>query len=339
MNGKDAQERDLPGARRPRGPSRRQALEGIARELAAGGIESARIEAEHLISLALGISRSDLHLSLDDELSAENARTLADAVRRRLTGEPLQHIEGNVEFRDLVLVADRRAFVPRPETEQLLDRILAWARERQQAVSSAAEEGPEETGPADAEGVMVVTRSAGGAYVDAALDVGTGSGAISLTLAKEQVATRILALDRSAQALEQATENRRRVGPMAASVEFRLVEGALWEAVGEAERFDLIVSNPPYVSTAEMERLPPEVRHDPSEALVAGEDGLDVIREILAGARDHLRPGGALFLEIGEGQGERVAELLADSGDWARVAIQEDLAGKTRFAFAERAWL
>ncbi len=331
MNRGDAEGRDLPGARRPGGPSRRQALDGIARELAAAGIDSARVEAERLLSLAVGISRADLQLSLESELSAGDARTLADAVRRRLAGEPLQHIEGSVEFRDLVLAADRRAFVPRPETEQLLDRVLEWARERQQALRARAE-----ARPVDAEGVRVVSRPAERAYVDAALDVGTGSGAIALTLADEHVASRIVALDRSHQALEQATENRRGVGQTEASVEFRLVEGTLWGAVGEGERFDLIVSNPPYVSTTEMERLPPEVRHDPSEALVAGEDGLDLIREILAGAWDHLRPGGALFLEIGEGQGERVEELLRETGDWARTAIQKDLAGRVRFAFAER---
>jgi release factor glutamine methyltransferase len=320
VNRGDAEGRDLPGARRPGGPSRREALEGIARELAAAGIESSRVEAERLLSLALGISRGDLQLSLESELSAEDARTLAEAVRRRLAGEPLQHIEGHVEFRDLVLAADPRAFVPRPETEQLLDRIFEWARERQQTV----------------EGVRVVTRPAGRAYVEGALDIGTGSGAIALALADEHVAAGIVALDRSRLALEQATENRRRVGQTEASVEFRLVEGTLWEAVGEGERFDLIVSNPPYVSTAEMERLSPEVRHDPSEALVAGEDGLDVISEILTGAWDHLKPGGALFLEIGDGQGERVGELLAESGGWSRTAIQKDLAGKVRFAFAER---
>jgi release factor glutamine methyltransferase len=332
VNRGDAEGRDLPGARRPGGPSRRQALEGIARELATAGIESSRVEAERLLFLTLGISRADLQLSLESELSAEDARPLAEAVRRRLAGEPLQHIEGTVEFRDLVLAADRRAFVPRPETEQLLDRVLEWARERQQTVGSRTE-----ARPAGAEGVRVVTRPASRAYVEAALDIGTGSGAIALALADEHVASRIVALDRSREALEQATENRRRVGQTEASVEFRLVEGTLWEAVGEGERFDLIVSNPPYVSSAEMERLPPEVRQDPPESLVAGEDGLDVIREILAGARDHLKSGGALFLEIGEGQGERVRELLAESGDWARTAIRKDLAGRVRFAFAERA--
>jgi release factor glutamine methyltransferase len=264
----------------------------------------------------------------------EEARTLAQAVHRRLTGEPLQHIEGNVEFRDLDLVADPRAFIPRPETEQLLDRILEWARARPQPESSDAE-----AQATDMKGVRVVTRPPEAAYVEAALDVGTGSGAIALTLAKEHVAARIVALDRSCQALEQAKENRRRVGRTVASVEFRLVEGPLWAAVGEMERFDLIVSNPPYISTAEMERLSPEVRHDPPEALAGGEDGLDVIREILVGAPDHLRPGGALFLEIGEEQGERVANLLANSGDWVAVTIHEDLAGRVRFAVAERARL
>lgn len=316
----DAGGRDLPGARRPGFPSRREVLEGIAGELAAAGLESPRVEAERLLSLALGISRADLQLSLSSELSPEHARPLAEAVRRRLAGEPLQHIEGTAEFRELELAADGRALVPRPETEQLIDLILVWTRERARAT----------------EGVRVVTRPGGHAHVAAALDIGTGSGAIALALVDERIAERVVALDRSGRALEQALENRSRVGFTEAVVEFRLVRGALWESVGEEERFDLIVSNPPYVSTAGMERLPREVRHDPHEALAGGAEGLDLIREILAGAWDHLKPGGALFVEIGEEQGDRVAALLTESGDWTGSAIRKDLAGRVRFAFAER---
>lgn len=320
MSLEDAGGRDLPGARRPGGPSRREVLEGIARELAEAGLESPRVEAERLLSWAVGISRADLQLSLSSRLSPEHARPLAEAVRRRLAGEPLQHIEGTVEFRGLELVADGRALVPRPETEQLIDWILAWARVRQRT----------------AEGVRIVARPGARAHLEAALDIGTGSGAIALALADEKIAERVVALDRSGHALEQAIENRSRVGLREAVVEFRLVESALWEAVGEDEHFDLIVSNPPYISTGGMERLPPEVRYDPSEALAGGADGLDLIREILGGARDHMTSGGALFLEIGEEQGDPVETLLAESGDWARCEIRRDLAGRVRFAFAER---
>lgn len=339
MNPGEGDGRDCPGARRPGGPSRREVLEGVARELETAGIEAPRAEAERLLALAAGVSRADLQLSLGSPLSADDARTLADALRRRLVGEPLQHIEGTVEFRHIVLAADSRAFIPRPETEELVDRILAWARDRQRRRrgSRADPAGSGEGSPkAGADGVRVVTRPGDRAYVEAALDIGTGSGAIALSLAHEDVAADVVALDRSRSALEQAFENRRRIGPLGERVEFRHVEGALWDAVGEDERFDLIVSNPPYVSTEEMDRLPREVRHDPADALAAGEEGLDVIVEILAGARARLKPGGALFLEIGEGQGKRVAKLLEESGEWVRTSIQKDLAGRVRFAFAER---
>lgn len=326
------------GARRPGSPTRRQALDGIARELEAAGTDSPRVEAERLLALVTGVSRGQLQLSLGSPLTAVEAGRLAEAVRRRLTGEPLQHIEGNVEFRGVLLAADSRAFVPRPETEQLVELILEWARERARSASSrtagSAPRGPSRSEAA--EGVRTVRRPAERRpLVEAALDIGTGSGAIALALADERIAGRIIALDRSRAALEQAEENRRRAG-QAERVELRHVEGAIWDAVRDGERFDLIVSNPPYVSAAEMDRLPPEVRHDPAEALEGGEDGLDVIREILSGAREHLKPRGALFLEIGERQGARLGDLLTASGDWARRAVRRDLAGRVRFAVAER---
>jgi release factor glutamine methyltransferase len=238
---------------------------------------------------------------------------------RRLAGVPLQHVEGTVEFRDLVLTADPRAFIPRPETEQLVERIAAWARGR---------------GVTD--GVWPVRRPNAEPPLGTALDVGTGSGAIALSLVHERIAGRVLALERSIAALEQATENRDRIGLTTRQVELRQVAGPIWSAVEEDRRFDLIVSNPPYVADEEMELLPPEVRRDPREALSGGEDGLEVVRELLAEAWERLNPGGGLFLEIGETQGDQVSRLLTGAGVWARQEIAQDLSGRVRFAFAER---
>ncbi|UCG75450.1 MAG: peptide chain release factor N(5)-glutamine methyltransferase [Gemmatimonadota bacterium] len=301
-------------------PSRRAALDGVAGELRAAGIEAARLEAERLLAFATGTPRGELLQALGSALRADEARALAVVVQRRLAGEPLQHIEGTVEFRELELHSDPRAFIPRPETEQLVERVLRWARERGDGSG----------------GVKVVRRPGQQALLQAALDIGTGSGAIALSLAYEGIAARVIALDRSAAALEQAAENRAKVGVTASRVELRRVTGSLWAAVEPEERFDLIVSNPPYVADNELAGLPREVRHDPVEALEAGVEGLDVVREVVGGAWAHLHPGGAIFLEIGEGQGESVRSLLAAAGAWSAVEVEQDLAGRVRFAFALR---
>jgi release factor glutamine methyltransferase len=168
-----------------------------------------------------------------------------------------------------------------------------------------------------------------------ALDIGTGSGAIAASLVAEGIAARAVATDVSPEALSLAAENLERLG-LADRVELRATNGAVWEPIGAAERFGCIVSNPPYVGEAERRDLPPEVAgFDPGEALFAGPEGLDVIREIAAGAAPHLESGGALFLEIGATQGPAVRRLFEDSPEWRRVLIQRDLAGLDRFARAE----
>lgn len=286
----------------PAGPTRREARAGAAAELRLAGIESAELEAEWLLAHALDIDRSRLVLELDQRLSAEEAGEFARAVSRRLTREPLQHIEGEVHFRHLRLKSDARALVPRPETEQLIDRVVGWLA---------------------------------GRTLDVVLDIGTGTGAIAASLVTEGISARAVATDVSSEALALAAENLERLG-LADRVELRATSGAVWEPIGGAERFGCIVSNPPYVSEAERRDLPPEVAgFDPDEALVAGPEGLDVIRKIAAGAALHLESGGALFLEIGATQGPAVRRLFEDLPEWRRVLIQRDLAGLDRFARAE----
>lgn len=237
-------------------------------------------------------------------------------------GEPLQHIEGTVAFRDLVLLADRRALIPRPETEQLVDRVRRWAESR----SSGAETVRVSGAGTEAEPLL-----------ETALDVGTGSGAIALSLVHERVVRRVVALDVSEEALVQAAANRAAAEITEDQVELRLASRPLWSSIGRDERFDLVVSNPPYVREEELEELPAQIReHEPRVALAAGPDGLEVIREIAGKARAYLEPGGALFLEIGEDQGAPVTELLRDHGPWEEVEVQRDLAGRDRFVRATR---
>ncbi|MCZ6824282.1 MAG: peptide chain release factor N(5)-glutamine methyltransferase [Gemmatimonadetes bacterium] len=351
----DASGADRQPARKPHQPTRREALEGITRELEVVPVESARVEAERLLALAVGVERPELLLALDLPLESDEALRLARSTRRRVAGEPLQHIEATVQFRDLVLLADARALVPRPETEQLVDRIAIWARARatgDEAAGDGAADGPgdredQDRGSArpverpksvgDPTGASAGEEGAGGeAILSSALDIGTGSAAIALSLVREGIVRRVVGLDSSAAALEQAAENRTRCGLTEKEVELRAVDRSLWDAVAATERFDVIVSNPPYVTAAEMAELSAEVHRDPPEALLGGEDGLDIIREIVRGAWYRLAPGGALFLEIGERQGASVKKLLEGAHPWLRVAVEPDLAGKDRFAFAQK---
>lgn len=293
------------GMRKPGGPTLRRVVDGVAAELESAGVESPRVEARRLVCHAAGIGRDELALEAGDEpLRPGLARRLAGMVRRRLSGEPLQYIEGTVEFRDLVLRCDRRALIPRPETEQLVERAAAWIEDR-------------------------------GEPAERALDVGTGSGAIALSLLDEGLSGEAVGLDSSREALMLAAENRRVVGVPEDRFELRWVQGDLWNSVSSRERFDLVISNPPYVRDGEMAGLPTEVaEHEPEEALRGGEDGLDVIREIAGPAAAYLRPGGALFLEIGPEQGEAVRAILESGGGWSEVVVRQDLAGRDRFVRA-----
>ena len=296
------------GMRRPGGPQLRRVVEGVASELEAAGVESPRLEARRLVCHAAGIERHQLALDAGDRaLRAGEARRLAGMVRRRLSGVPLQHIEGTVEFRELVLRCDRRALIPRPETEQLVERAAAWIRER-------------------------------GAPLERVLDVGTGSGAIALALLSEGLARQAVGLDVSREALMLAAENREVAGASEERFELRWVRGPLWNSVSSRERFDLIISNPPYVSGGELDELPREVvDHEPREALDGGEDGLEVIREIAGGAAGYLTEGGCLFLEIAADDGDAVKDVFRDAGGWDPVEVRDDLAGRERFVRARPA--
>lgn len=315
-----------PPSGRPPGPTRDDAVEGVARELASAGeetgVERPRLEAERLVCHVTGSERAELARTGDRRLTPEEAGRLARATRRRLSGEPLQHIEGTVAFRELVLLADPRAFLPRPETEQLVSRVERWARDR--------------SGDVGGEVRTVVRADRDDPPLDAVLDVGTGSGAIALSLVHEGIARRAVGLDVSSEALMQAAANRAGADLSLEEVELRLASRPVWSSVAREERFDAVVSNPPYVTDEQMEELPAEIAdHEPRRALAGGEDGLEVIREIADGAHAYLRPGGALFLEIGSDQGEAVRSLLEGKGVYDTVEVSRDLAGRVRFVRAD----
>ena len=276
-----------------------ETLKKAAEFLARKGLEKPRVEAEHLFAAGLGLKRLDLYLQFERLLTEEEVGRLRDLTVRRGNREPLQHVVGTVEFRDLVLKSDRRALIPRPETEELIDLALAFF-------------------PAD--------------HPVRVLDLGTGSGAIALALAAERPAWKVDAVDRSPDALALARENAARCG-LAERVNF--AESDWFAAVTDA--YDLVVANPPYLSETEVAEAEPEVREfDPKSALVASEEGLADLRRILADAPKFLRAGGWVLCETGIGQHAALAEISARAG-YAESAGLPDMSGRPRFWKARKA--
>lgn len=267
------------------------------------GFDNARLEAELLLAGVLGMKRLDLYLQHERPIRDDELERFRTAVRRRLKHEPLQYVLGTAAFRQLELRVDARALIPRPETEVLVGAVLAWAT------------------------------SHGAAR--AVLDVGTGSGAIALSLAREGEFERIVATDVSRDALALAAENARSTG-LSDVVELR--HGSLFEPLRTGESFSVIVSNPPYVAESERGGLAPEVRdHEPADALFAGPDGLTVIEALVTGAPAWLEPGGLLALEIGLGQADAVLQRIGAARVYVAERVVNDLAGRPRIVLAERA--
>lgn len=234
------------------------------------GVESSRLNAEHLLAHVLGKkNRIELYLEFERPLGENERAPLRELVRQRAEGRPLQHLLGTVEFLGHTFATDGRALIPRPETEQLVELVL------------------------------------GAGNFGCALDVGTGSGVIALGLALKRPLAQVSGCDISTEALALARENAVRHG-LAEKVSFLetdLLAGISYPA-------DVIVANLPYIPTREIGELAREVRHDPLLALDGGEDGLDLIRRLAGEARRVLSPGGMLALEIGHDQATRVRDLL-----------------------------
>ncbi|HEV2842863.1 MAG TPA: peptide chain release factor N(5)-glutamine methyltransferase [Chthoniobacterales bacterium] len=256
-------------------------------------IESARLNAEHLLAHTLKRKRIELYLEFERSLAETELAPLRELVRRRGQGEPLQHLLGTVEFSGRVFLCDKRALVPRPETEELVEKLAAM-------------------------------KWPGGARF---LDVGTGSGVIALTLAAQFPEAEVHAVDISDDALDLARENAARLD---LQERVRFAKGNLLAEVEGA--FDLIVANLPYVATGERPALSREVLHDPAVAVFAGERGDELVRELINAARDRLGPGGMLALEVGIGQAGDLALLLAEK-NYHDIAAIRDYCGVTRFLF------
>lgn len=273
--------------------------------LTAAQVPSPQADAELLLGHVLGVTRGQVQAKAlgDARLDREQHLELLDLVERRAAREPLQHLTGRAGFRSIELSVGRGVFVPRPETEMVaqlaIDALFAVPGE------------------------------------PIAVDLGTGSGAIALSLATEVPHARVIAVENSPGAFVWATENVRRIAPDGVRLVFADL-AVLLDAVPELEgAVDVVVSNPPYIPDEAIPR-DPEVRlHDPAAALYGGTDGLDVVRALSATALRLLRPGGALVLEHAEQQGPAVRELLA-AGGWRAAATHRDLLGRERATTALR---
>jgi release factor glutamine methyltransferase len=259
-------------------------------------IDNPRLNAEHLLAHVLARKRIELYLEFERELTEPELAPLRDFVRRRGEGEPLQHLLGTVEFCRHTFLCDKRAMVPRPETEELVDLLMS-------DVSCQKSD------------VRIV-------------DVGTGSGVIALSLAAKFPEGKIHASDISDEALALARENANRLG-LAERVQF--AKGDLLENF--VERFDLIVANLPYISMQDRQSLSREVLRDPETALFGGDRGDELLRKLIEQAPEHLQPNGLLALEVGVGQSASLAELLAQK-KYHDIESKRDYAGIPRFLLA-----
>lgn len=259
------------------------------------GIVSARVESEWLIGHALNLTRLEVYMQFERPLTEAELASIRPLLRRRVGGEPLQYITGQAPFFDSDFTVGPGVLIPRPETERLVE--------------------------------IALTRHEGGDV----LDLCTGSGAIILSLAKALAdsAGRFVGSDISQDALAWAIRNREALS--LADVE--LLHGDLFAPVA-GRRFTMITANPPYVTAAEFAALPGEIaNHEPGQALVAGADGLDVLRRIADSAGDFLLPGGWLLCEIGDEQGEAAAALFGDS--WQAVEVAKDYNDRDRIVIAQ----
>jgi release factor glutamine methyltransferase len=266
--------------------------------LAKRGVESPRLQTELLLAHLLKMPRMKLYLNFDRALSDAETDALRELVKRRGLREPLQHITGSVSFCGFEIAVNRNALVPRPETEILAD--LGW-------------------------NYLTPINS------PTALDLGTGTGCIAIALAAKSPNAKITAADISPDALALAKENATKNNVTERIIFFR---GDGFAALPNDTQFDLIISNPPYIPTAEIETLQSEVRDfDPRGALDGGADGLDFYRMLASQAKSFLKPGGKIMLEFGDGQAPAIRKIF-ENEKWIVEAVKDDYSHRARILIA-----
>ncbi len=270
--------------------------------LAKKEVDSPRLQTELLLAHVLKLPRMQLYLNFERPLSDPELDIFRELIRRRGQREPLQHIIGTASFCGLEIAVNRHVLVPRPETELLAERGWKFLNQLAHNPSSA-------------------------------LDFGTGSGCIAIALAMKSPASEVTALDLSGEALAQAREN---AAHHHLAARIRFFEGDGFAALPSGATFDLVISNPPYIPTAEIATLQPEVRQfDPGTALDGGLEGLDYYRRLALESALFLKPAGRLMLEFGDGQAAAIREIL-ERENWVVEAIEDDYTHKQRLLVARR---
>jgi len=263
-------------------------------------VDAPRLNAELLLARSMDVRREELYIRLHSQITEGEKGALDAFVQRRVSGEPLQYILGHQEFWSFDVKVDCQVLIPRPETELLVEQTLSILE------SPSLRKSP------------------------LVLELGTGSGAVAISLAREVKEIFIVATDVSVEALDLAKVNAVRAG---VEGEIAFVHGDLFDALQSSKEkgpFDVIVSNPPYVPRPDIASLAKEVRNEPRIALDGGEDGLDFHRRIISQAPEHLQTGGWLLLEMGQGQGAGVSALIQEKADFLRPQILSDLSGIER---------
>jgi len=272
------------------------------------GVSEPRTSAEVLLAHALGVTRLDLYLRHDQPLTPEELTRFKSLVLRRRAGEPVAYITGHKEFWSLDFKVTPAVLIPRPETETLVDAVLEAFKQQTENRKQKTE--------------------------NWCLEVGVGSGAIIVTLARELPQTRWVGVDISAPALAVARENAARHG-VAARISF--LRGNLLTALKPGPRFQVLVSNLPYVPRPVWEELPKDIKDfEPREALLGGDDGLDLIRLLVQATPAILLPGGWVALEVADGQAQNVADLMENSREYAQIEKIPDYLGIQRVVRARR---
>jgi release factor glutamine methyltransferase len=281
-------------------------LEAIQRStdfLMEKGVESPRLQSELLLAHLLKLPRMQLYLNFERSLSTEETEGIRRLVQRRGRREPLQHVIGFTSFCGLEIAVSPDVLIPRPETELLAERGWQFLKARAR---------PDSAKPS-------------------ALDLGTGSGCLAIALAHHCPGAHVYALDISGAAIQVARENAARAA-VSDAIEFIVGDG--FAALPRGARFDLVISNPPYIPSAEIAGLQPEVRdYDPHLALDGGGDGLDFFRLLAAGAGPFLRPGGKIMIEFGDGQAEKIRDVFQRQM-WIVEAVIDDYNQRQRIMVA-----
>lgn len=274
-------------------------LEWTTGRLQRAAIESARLEAQVLLAHVLSSDRVSLYTNYDKPLSADELAAYRSLIQRRLQGHPVAYLVGEQEFWSLSFSVDPSVLIPRRDTETAIEVVLDAIEDRQAVLYIA--------------------------------DIATGSGAIAVTLASELPNARVVATDVSERALAVCRHNAERHA-LAERVETRLGDG--FDAMRDREMFDIVVSNPPYIPSADIEGLSPEVQSEPRLALDGGHDGLHILRRLIADAPDHLAPHGRLVLEHGFDQAKAVTDLFECSQWFEPPETRRDMGANPRVTSA-----